>query len=105
MATVSLKRKNIDLPTDAFRKLSIMAAANGESVKAFIEGILISKAESMQIEVSANPSPSGDKWFEDNQNLNETISRAEAYKTKKSKAAVTLKSEKEIKEYFKKFKK
>ena len=50
MATITLpkKRKNIDLPIDTLQKLSIMAASQGKSLKAFIEGLLISKAERLK---------------------------------------------------------
>jgi len=44
MSTVSAKRKLIDIPDDTFRKLSIMAAAEGNSLKAFIENLLITEA-------------------------------------------------------------
>ena len=46
MTTLSIqkKRKNIDIPIDTFRILSIKAAANGKSLKAFIEYVLISEA-------------------------------------------------------------
>jgi hypothetical protein len=44
MSTVSAKRKLIDIPDDTFRKLSIMAAAEGNSLKAFIENLLIAEA-------------------------------------------------------------
>ncbi len=70
MATaLNIKRKNIDLPIDTLQKLSIMAAASGKSLKNFIETILISKANSVSIEVSENPSPSGDSWFDDPENM------------------------------------
>ena len=70
MATaVNIKRKNIDLPVDTLQKLSIMAVAQGKSLKNFIETILISKADSVTIEVSENPSPSGDPWFDDPENM------------------------------------
>ena len=70
MATaLNIKRKNIDLPVDTMQKLSIMAAARGKSLKNFIETILISKANSLAIEVSENPSPSGDPWFENPKNM------------------------------------
>lgn len=67
--TIQKKRKNIDLPMDALQKLSIMAASQGKSVKAFIESILVAKADSLAIEVSINPSPSGDTWFDDSENM------------------------------------
>ena len=84
METV-LKRKNIDLPVDTLRKLSVMAMAQGRSLKSFIEGILISKANSSSIEVEENPSPSGDEWFNDPKNLkevNEGIAEMKAGKGK-----------------------
>ena len=57
MATaLNIKRKNIDLPVDTLQKLSIMAATQGKSLKKFIETILISKANSIAVEVSENPS-------------------------------------------------
>ena len=42
MSTITLqkKRKNIDLPIETLQKLSIMAASQGKSLKAFIEYIL-----------------------------------------------------------------
>lgn len=70
MATaLELKRKNIDLPVDTLQKLSLMAVAQGKSLKKFIESILISKANSIAVEVTENPSPSGDKWFDDPENI------------------------------------
>ncbi len=70
MATaINIKRKNIDLPLDTLQKLSIMAVAQGKSLKNYIETILISKADMISVDVSMNPSPSGDKWFDDPQNM------------------------------------
>lgn len=46
-----------------------MAASQGKSVKAFIENLLETKANSLSIEVSTNPSPSGDPWFDDPENM------------------------------------
>lgn len=70
MATsLEIKRKNIDLPVDTLQKLSLMAVAQGKSLKKFIESILITKANSIAVEVTENPSPSGDAWFEDPDNL------------------------------------
>jgi hypothetical protein len=57
------------LPAEAFTKLSILASAQGKSLKAYIENLLISKADSLKIEISPNPSPSGDPWFDDPENL------------------------------------
>ena len=72
MATaLNLKRKNIDLPAEAIQKLSLMAVAQGKSLKAYIEHILITKANAINVEVSYNPSPSSDEWFKDPSNLAE----------------------------------
>lgn len=67
--TLNIKRKNIDLPVDTLQKLSLMAVAQGKSLKNFIETILIAKANSVAVEVSENPSPSGDPWFDDPENM------------------------------------
>ena len=71
MARIAIekKRKNIDLSVATLKKLSIMAASQGKSVKAFIENLLETKANSLSIEVSTNPSPSGDPWFDDPENM------------------------------------
>lgn len=70
MATsLNVKRKNIDLPVDALQKLSIMAVAQGKSLKNYIETILITKANSVAVEVSEHPSPSGDVWFDNPENM------------------------------------
>ena len=70
MATeLNIKRKNIDLPIDTLQKLSLMAVAQGKSLKKFIETLLISKANSIAIEVCENPSPSGDPWFNNPENM------------------------------------
>lgn len=70
MATaLNIKRKNIDLPVDTLQKLSIMAAAQGRSLKNFIETILITKANAVAVKVEENPSPSGDPWFNDSENM------------------------------------
>jgi len=45
MNTLTRKRKIIDIPDDTFRNLSIMAAAEGKSLKSFIEKLLISEAK------------------------------------------------------------
>lgn len=68
METV-IRRKNIDLPVEALRKLSIMAGAQGKSLKAYIEQVLISKADSISVEVKESPSPSGDTWFDNAENI------------------------------------
>ncbi len=82
---VVLKRKNIDLPVEIMQKLSMMAIAQSKSLKAYIEDILISKANSISIEVTENPSPSGDQWFADSENMesvNRGISDAQKGRTK-----------------------
>ena len=69
MQTTIMKRKNIDLPVDTLQKLSLMAVASGKSLKAYIENVLVAKASSISITVSSNPSPSGDEWFDDPENM------------------------------------
>lgn len=65
----TIKRKNIDLPVDVLQKLSLMAVAQGRSLKAYIEQLLIAKANSISVEVHDNPSSSGDKWFDEPENM------------------------------------
>ncbi len=65
----TIKRKNIDLPVDVLQKLSLMAVAQGRSLKAYIEQLLIAKANSISVEVRDNPSPTGDKWFDEPENM------------------------------------
>ena len=89
------KRKNIYLPVETLQKLSIMAASQGKSLKAFIENVLISKADTLKIEI-ANPSPSGDEFFEDEGNLREIEKRVSDYKKGNSKATVVLTSAEDI---------
>ena len=86
MATaLNLKRKNIDLPAEAIQKLSLMAVAQGKSLKAYIEHILITKANAINVEVSYNPSPSGDEWFKDPSNLAEVKEGIVQYQKGKTK--------------------
>lgn len=66
--TLQRKRKYIDLPVDTFQKLSAMAASKGQSLKAFMESVLETEAESSDVAYT-NPSPSGDPWFDDPENM------------------------------------
>lgn len=53
MATENIsnkKRKNIDLTDDTFRSLSIMAAADGKNLKAYIETVLDNEANKLREE-------------------------------------------------------
>ena len=101
MNTIALqkKRKNIDLPVETLQKLSIMAASQGKSLKAFIENILISKADNISIEVTSNPSPSGDPWFDNPENLAEVEKRIKARKNGKADTTVVLHSAEDIKNF------
>lgn len=45
------------------QKLSLLAVAQGKSLKAYIENLLIAKANSVTINIQENPSPSRDPWF------------------------------------------
>lgn len=87
MATMTLekKRKNIDLPVDVLQRLSVLAASQGKSLKAFIEHLLVVKANSISVEVLENPSPSGDSFFEDAENMAEISARVKAHKCRKDK--------------------
>lgn len=97
MTTVALqkKRKNIDLPIEILQKLSIMAASQGKSLKAFIEHILVSKADSLKLEI-LNPSPSGDEYFTDPINLAEVDERAREYREGEIADAVVLRTTEDI---------
>ena len=64
-----VKRKNIDFPVDILQKLSAMAATHSQSLKAYIESILIDKANSVSDIAYENPSPSGDPWWDDPENM------------------------------------
>ena len=67
--STALKRKNIDLPVETLQKLSLIAVAQGKSLKAYIETLLIAKANSITIDIKENPSPRGDEWFTDPNNI------------------------------------
>ncbi len=75
--TANIKRKNIDLPVETFQKLSLLAVSQGKSLKAYIESVLIAKADTVVVEVKENPSPSGDEWFENPENV-ESVKRGVA---------------------------
>ena len=87
MATIALqrKRKNIDLPVETLQKLSIVAAEQGKSLKSYIESILIKKAETLNIQTTANPSPSNDTWFDDPDNMASVMRGIEDVKHGRSK--------------------
>ena len=60
---MTLKRKSIDLPINVIENLSIMARKSGNTLKEYMESILTNKA------AEANPSPSGDTWFDNPANI------------------------------------
>ena len=78
--TLDIKRKNIDLPAETLQKLSILAASAGKSLKKYIESVLISKADSVVVSIKENPSPSGDPWFNDPENMAEVLKGVEQYR-------------------------
>lgn len=90
--TIEKKRKNIDLPVDTLKKLSVMAAAQGKSLKVFIESLLVKKAEDFNEEIQENPSPGSDPYFADIQNMQEIEKRVK----NPTEPAVTLKTAEEI---------
>ena len=49
-AVIEKKRKNIDIPIDTFRSLSIRAVSEGRSLKSFIENLLVTEANVMSDE-------------------------------------------------------
>ena len=67
--STAIKRKNIDLPLETFQKLSLLAVSQGKSLKSYIENLLITKANSITIDIKENPSPSGDEWFANPENM------------------------------------
>ena len=56
-STITKKSKNIDLPIETLQKLSLVAAAQGKSLKAYIEDFLISKANSVDVKISEKSYP------------------------------------------------
>ena len=88
----TLKRKNIDLPLDAIQKLTVMAVSQGKSLKAYIEQILISKANSIDIKMTENPSPSGDAWYADPANIESVRKGFAEMKEGKGKPYTSMKS-------------
>lgn len=83
--TVSLKRKNIDLPLDTLAKLTVLALAEGKSLKAYIEWLLIRRAESVQFTIAEHPSPTRDQWWDDPANIDEVRQGLEEFKQGKGK--------------------
>ena len=47
---VEKRRKNIDIPIDTFRNLSIRAVSEGKSLKSFIENLLVMEANALSDE-------------------------------------------------------
>jgi hypothetical protein len=47
---IEKKRKNIDIPIDTFRNLSVRAVSEGRSLKSFIENLLVQEANTLNDE-------------------------------------------------------
>ena len=47
---VEKKRKNIDIPIDTFRNLSLRAVAEGKNLKSYIENLLVMEANTLSDE-------------------------------------------------------
>ena len=60
----TLRRQSIDLPADVLARLSELAVESGKSLKSYMEGVLVNTAQR-----AGNPSPSGDTWFDDPENI------------------------------------
>ena len=58
-----MKRKSVDLPSVVLDRLSEMAVRSGKTLKEYMESVLTVKAE------HGSPSPSGDAWFDDEENI------------------------------------
>lgn len=78
------KKKLIELPVDTCRKLAIQAAIQGKSLKKYIESLLITKGESVSINNVDNPSPSGDPWFVDSDNISIVMEGIKEYESGKT---------------------
>ena len=70
-SVVEKKRKNIDIPIDTFRNLSIRAASEGRSLKSFIENLLVMEANAMSDEelylYLVKNKPQGDVYLNENE--------------------------------------
>ena len=60
---VLFRRKIIDWPVEVLDVLAAMARKSGTTLKSYMESVLASKA------AESNPSPSGDAWFDDKENI------------------------------------
>ena len=47
---IEKKRKNIDIPIDTFRNLSLRAVAEGKNLKSYIENLLVMEANALSDE-------------------------------------------------------
>lgn len=65
------QRETIELPVSIVGELTAMASAQGKTLKDFMEEVLIRVVKGVKNEKTANPSPSGDPWFDDPRNLEE----------------------------------
>ena len=72
-----------------------IGALRKDDLKAFIENLLIAKADALQIEIS-NPSPSGDSYFVNPANLAEIEQRVKVHREGKSQATVILRTAEDI---------
>jgi len=70
-SVVEKKRKNIDIPVDTFRNLSIRAVSEGRSLKSFIENLLVMEAHSMSDEelyaLLVKNKPQGNVYLNENE--------------------------------------
>jgi hypothetical protein len=69
-ATIQTTRKNLDINTEVLRCAKIAAADAGISVKRYLENLLELHVPKIEIRKKhVNPSPSGDPWFDDPENI------------------------------------
>jgi hypothetical protein len=69
-ATIQTTRKNLDISNEVLRCAKIAAANAGISVKRYLENLLELHVPKIEIRKKhVNPSPSGDPWFDDPENI------------------------------------
>ena len=60
---LSIQSSTVGLPADIMERLSQLALSSGKSLKSYMESVLTDKATESDV------SPSGDKWFDDPENM------------------------------------
>jgi hypothetical protein len=67
---IQTTRKNLDISNEVLHSAKIAAATAGVSVKRYLENLLELHVPKFEVHKKhVNPSPSGDPWFDDPENL------------------------------------